>query len=320
MANKKNNFILGGSDYDVDEMSQVTKEEPYNCLKKQKVIVRFVPKQTGIVTDKDHILYGGMTENAKRSFVLKKNENNTFVDFLSNDEQRCLEKALGLKEGDLNPLKKVDNYFEESNQFGISRVTLHKSDNIFDLSNPIDYIKYKILLTNKNVIASSLSVMQDNPLPTYQFVAINDDEETNRLSSKVDNKKQAWIEFGKIQDDINKIRVVLSTFERKQIAPTTKIGFLQDRLSDYIDADPKTFLKIVKDRYFDTRVTVQKAVERGIVTKRGTYYYDKETNTPLCENGEDPTLVNACKYLNSTKNDSLKFKIEAKLAETDGKH
>lgn len=310
--------ITFGSDFDIDERFVENKEtkmtdEPYNCLKKQRVIVRYVPKTTGIVTDKNHVLYGGMTENAKRSFVLKVTEDGSYVDVLSRDEQRCLERAMGLNEGDLNPAKRENNFFSETNPRGISRVTLHKSDNIFDLSNPEDYIKVAILKTNDSRIAKSMNELQDNPLPTYQFVIINEEAETNRVATKLNNKTQAWVQFGTIKDDIDKLRVILSVFERKQIGPTTKLGFLQEKIIDYVENDPKTFLKIVTDKYFDTRVTIQKAIDKGIVTKRGTYYYEKETNTPLCENGEDPTLTNACKYLNMAKNDSVKFRIESKI-------
>lgn len=291
-------------------------EEPFNCLQKKKIIVRFLPKQTGIIKDKNHVIYGGMADNAKRSFVVRKTESNTFVKFLTEDEQRCLEQKMGLQPGDLNPEKEEKNFFEESNIHGLSRVWLTKGDNVFDLSNPRDYISYKLLLTNSDIIAKSITEIQERNLPTYQFVVIDEETEKDNVASKLNNKKQAWIELGKIQDSIDSLRIVLSVFERKMSAPTTKIGYLQDRVVDYVDTDPKTFLKIVKDKYFQTKVTIQKAVDRGIIIKRGTYYYDKETNTPLCENGEDPTLTNACKYLNSVKNDSIKFSIEQKISKS----
>jgi len=299
---------VAGSDFDIDK-----KQEPFNCLTNEKVIIRFVPKQKGIVTDKDHILFGGMTDNSHRSFCLRKNPNGSYVEFLTEDEQRCLEKAMGLKPGDLNPNKHDDNFFDERNKYGISRVTIGKSDTIFDLSNPTDYIKFKILMTNKAIVASSLSEMQERPLETYQFVAIMNDNENDRIASKINYKKQSWMEFGKIQESIDSMRVVLSVFERKIIPPTSKIGFLQEQVSNYVETDPKTFLKIVQDKYFKTKVLILRATDKGVIVKRGTYYYDKETNTPLCENGEDPTLTNACKYLNTIKNDNIKFSIEQKV-------
>lgn len=293
------------SDYNIDK--------PYNCLKKERVIVRHVPKTTGIITDKSHVLYGGMAENAVRSFVVPM-FGNGFVNFIDSDEQECLERAMGLAKGTLDPQKREDNFFSESNGNGLGRVFLNRQDNYLDLSVPEDYIKYKILLANKNVIASSERVLQESPKSTYQFVIINEGSEDNSISAKISTKKSAWIEFGKIQDDSDKMRVVLSVLQRKTVAPTTKVGHLQKILSEFVDNDTKKFLEIVTDKYFDTKVTIQKALDRGIIVKKGTYYYDKETNSPLCENGEDPTIGNACKYLNSAKNDNVKFSIEAKIA------
>ncbi len=47
-----------------------TNDEPVNCLRNERVIVRFVPRPTAMVHDPRHILYGGMAENATRSFVV----------------------------------------------------------------------------------------------------------------------------------------------------------------------------------------------------------------------------------------------------------
>ena len=44
--------------------------EPVNCLRNERVIVRFVPRPSAMVQNPKHILYGGMAENAKRSFVV----------------------------------------------------------------------------------------------------------------------------------------------------------------------------------------------------------------------------------------------------------
>ena len=46
-----------------------SKETPINCLRNEKVIVRFVPKKTDNIVDKRHVAYGGMMDNAVRVFV-----------------------------------------------------------------------------------------------------------------------------------------------------------------------------------------------------------------------------------------------------------
>ena len=50
--------------------SMVSKIEPVNCLRNERIIVRFVPRPTSMVQNPKHILYGGMADTAKRSFVV----------------------------------------------------------------------------------------------------------------------------------------------------------------------------------------------------------------------------------------------------------
>ena len=63
----------------------------------------------------------------------------------------------------------------------------------------------------------------------------------------------------------------------------------------------------------NTKVTIKKAVEAGIISKRGEYYYLREDGSPLCGNNEDPTFTIAARYLSLPQNQELKFSIEAKL-------
>ena len=60
-------------------------------------------------------------------------------------------------------------------------------------------------------------------------------------------------------------------------------------------------------------MTYLKAVEAGIISKRGDYYYFREDGSPVCGNNEDPTFTVAAKYLSLPQNQELKFSIEAKL-------
>ena len=68
---------------------------------------------------------------------------------------------MGLEYNSLSIHKRVDNYWENR------MVRLTKQDNIFDMSDPEQYINIKILLANPTYIASSLDSLQDSPKATY---------------------------------------------------------------------------------------------------------------------------------------------------------
>ncbi len=84
--------------------------EPINCLRNERVIVRYVPKESGIVTNPKHILYGGMAENAVKYFTVPQLESGKLVNILTDDEKEFLEDIMGLEFNALSIYKKENNY------------------------------------------------------------------------------------------------------------------------------------------------------------------------------------------------------------------
>lgn len=281
--------------------------EPINCLRNERVIVRYVPKESGIVTNPKHILYGGMAENAVKYFTVPQLESGKLVNILTDDEKEFLEDIMGLEFNALSIYKKENNYWSNK------QVRLLKQDNILDLSDPEQYIKYKILLANKDEIAPSLQALQDMPKATYKYVIIKEGEETSNARQKMSATMQAYMEYGKYEKDADTLRTIIETIDGRPLAPNTKIEFLQTKINKLIQADAKLFLKVITDPLLSTKVLIKRAVEGGLIANRGGFFYLREDNSPLCSNKEDPTFNMAAKFLASPKNQALKFSIEAKL-------
>ena len=284
-----------------------------NCLRNERVIIRHIPKESGMVTNPKHILYGGMAENAVRTFVVPRLSSGVFVNILTDSEKAFLEEVMGLEYNALSIYKKVDNFWNDSNESGISRVRLTKQDNYLNLADPEDYIRYKILLANKDYIAPSLQALQDSPKATYQFVIISEGDETKSAKDNMSATMKCYKEFGKIENDINTLRVIVETIDGRPTAPTVKLEFLQGRINTLIQADSKIFLRVITDPMLSTKVLIKRAIEAGLISNRGNYLYLKSDNTPLCEVNEEPTLNIAAKFLNAPKNQEIKFALEAKL-------
>ena len=283
------------------------KKELINCLRNERVIVRFIPKETAMVHNKNHILYGGMADNATRSFVVPRlNSTGMYVNVLTNEEKDYLEYAMGLED---------DNFWDDSNERGIGRVVLHKQDNYLDLSNPSDYIKYKILLANKDKIAPSHQELEDRPKATYEFEILSEGDETKSNLSKMDAQMQCYYEFGNVRDNRDTLKTIVELIEKRPIAPQTKLDFLQVKIKNYIEKDPRGFLKIITDKLLPAKVLIKKGIEKGVISWRNNLYYWKSDGSPLCEMGEESTLSNAAKYLTNPKYQELKFTLEAKVKE-----
>lgn len=293
---------------------EVSDDALVSCLRNERIIVRHVPKLTGMWgNNPKHVLSGGMAEGVVRTFVVPRLSSGMFVNVLTDKEKAFLEEIMGLEYNALSIYKKVDNFWDDSNENGINKVRLTKQDNYFNLSDPEDYIRYKILLANKDYIASSLQALQDTPKATYQFVIISEGEETKVAKNNMSTTMMCYKEFGKIEDDIDTLRVIVETIDGRPTSQTVKLEFLQTKVNSLIQADSKIFLKVITDPMLPTKVFIKKSIEAGLISNRGGFLYLRSDNTPLCEANEEPTLNTAAKYLNSPKHQEIKFSLEAKL-------
>ena len=286
-------------------------QELKNCLRNERITIRHIPKQTGLVDNPKHVLYGGLSEGSVRTFCVPKLKNGVYVNVLTRDEKEYLEHVMGLEYNALSIYNKPENNFwSDANTNGISAVTLSKSDTYLDLSNPNDYIRYKIALANKDYIASSIEELEEHPKATYQFVILRADDETRSAKQNMSNTMLSYKEFGKIEHDLDAMRFVIQTITGTEMDYKTGEEYLQTKINELIQADPKLFLKVVKDELFPNKLLLRQAIAAGAVARRGNFYYIMADNTPLCKNGEDPTLTNAARYLMGPRQQELLFSLQ----------
>lgn len=285
----------------------------FTCLRKERVIIRHIARPSNMVQNPKHVLYGGMAENAIRVFVVPKLTSGRYVNVLTDDEKEFLEDIMGLEKNALSIYKRDHNFWDDSNPDGISRVILKKQDNYLDLSSPEDYIRYKILLANKDFIAPSLKALEDYNKATYQFVIIGEDDETKSAKTAMSNTMMCYKEYGKIEEERDTLALIIEILDGRPVAPTSKLEFLQTKINDLIQANPKKFLKVVTDKLLSTKVLIKKSIAAGTITKRGDYLYLRSDGKPLCEDNEEPTMNVAAMYLNNPKHQSIKLALETEL-------
>lgn len=278
-----------------------------NCLKRQTVKVTFIKRPTPLVRSKNHILYGGKAQNSYIYLCVPLLRNGQFVNVLTKDEKDYLEYIMGLPQNALSVFKKVDNYWD--NYF----VRLTPEGIRLSLDNPEDYIKYKVLLANKNRVCSSRLEYERNPKTEYEFL-IEDEQESNKLEAhKTTSIMKAYALLQKYFNDINTLRTILETLTLSTIDKNTSIEFIQSRLNEYIQKDVKRFLDVAEDEYLVYKVLVRNAYRAGLLINKGGYYYLKSDGSPLANKGEDPNITNASVFLSLPENSELKFKLEAEI-------
>lgn len=284
-------------------------EEPelINCLRNERITVRFLRKDTGFIQNPKHLLAGGMAETAVRTFTVPILGNGAYKNVLTNDEKDFLEASMGL------PKNALSVYLKDNNYWSSQQVRLTKADSYLDLSNPSDYIKYKILLANTDFIAPNLETVSNYPKATYQFVLISEHDELQTSRDAMSISMEASEAFSKIGNSVATLRLILETLEGRPTSPNTKLDFLKPRLFSLMQANPKHFLSIVQDKMLSTKVLIKEGVEAGLIRKRGDFYYLADDNRALGAGNEDPILTNACKFLNSPANQEVRLMLEAKI-------
>jgi hypothetical protein len=267
------------------------KKEMRSCLVNERVILRKLPKRTNLVQDSNHIMGDGMHENAFYIYSVPKLEkSNVFVNVLTKEEKEYLEYAMGLPENSLSVYRqpKEENFWSNANPNGLSKITLRKRDNIFDMSKPTDYIAVKILMANKDKICPSMEEWSARPKETYEFVIIREGQESKLSKSNTDATIQAVMKLGKIADDKDVLKLVVETMMGKKYADATSLDWLQTQALDLIKNTPKNarmFLSIMEDENLDNKVLIRKCISKGIIAQRGDFLYIKDGNQPMCSDG-----------------------------------
>lgn len=289
--------------------AKVVEEVKTNPLRNEQVTVRFVPRENGLVgNNKNHVLYGGKADGAKVSLcvpVLR--STGAYKNILTNAEKEFLEEILGLDYNALSVHKKENNYWDNY------KVTLGKDGIRLNLSDPEDYIKYKVLLANSDIVAPSIKERLERPKATYQFEIVSNNEETSLENAKMDATMSCYKEFGKIDNDLDTMRVLVELLDSRPYAQNVKSDFLRSRINVLIQNDARLFLSYITDPLLHTKVILRRATELGKVSKRGDYYYLSADGSPLCESNEQPTLTVAAKFINSPAHQDIKFILESEV-------
>ena len=281
-------------------------DEFVSCLKNERVVIKHATRPNKNISDPKHELYGGMANGANRIFTVQMLRNGQLTNPLNDSEKLFLENYMGLEPNALSIYLKKDNFWKGF------QVRLGKSDTYLDLSIPEDYIKYKVLLTNKDLICPSLKEFKELRKETYQFYIVSEGEEMKQTNQSMNAKMEAMLELGKILENKSLLKVVVEIMNGRSISKQTKLDMIQSEAFKTIDVNPKLFLSIVKDPMLKTKVLLAECVEYGVVIVRSGLYY-MPSGEPLCEAGEDSTLPFAAKYLNSPKRQEIRLTLEAKL-------
>jgi hypothetical protein len=232
------------------------------------------------------------------------------LDDLTNEEKDKVARELGFKNADdLNINKK------EKENFWINRtVFVDKNGKFLDLSNIGDFISYKILEVNLETIAPSFTDRYEKG--TYKFALVFEAEEDKLKNTKVDAKRDAYMLFGKIDGSAKKMSDFLWIYyltdkEAKRLPNNPGVDYLRGEIGRVIEERTGTFLSIMTDPEFESKVLIQKAINNGFIHRDG------QTFTVFGEPTSKNTLEGLINYLKDERNNNIRLSLIGRLDTLD---
>ncbi len=94
-----------------EDIKKTTSDQPLvSCLRNEKLVVRFIPRDNGVITNPKHVFYGGMAATASMVLTVPIMESSqTPVNVLTNAEKSFLEEYMALPPNALSVYNKTNN-------------------------------------------------------------------------------------------------------------------------------------------------------------------------------------------------------------------
>lgn len=213
-------------------------------------------------------------------------------------EKEEIEKLPQFKGKDLSP-KPAD--VNGSNFWADLEIRLNKSKgNEFNLEDPINFIKYRVMLASTKFCNSPL---EKQKWPAAEWMIVDEEEDAKIESVEIDFEMEASEIFNSLSQDDK--QGMLKLFGKRGLEKATP-ALIKSALFKEMKKDPKKFTKIAQDKSLKTRVLLEELLEKKIVTRNGNYF----------KNGDDPignSTDEAVSYLEDAKNQSVVISLKGKL-------
>lgn len=217
---------------------------------------------------------------------------------LSESEIEELKKLPEFKDVDFNskPInKKLGNFWSELE----IRLDTKKGNEV-DLSDPINFVKYKVMLASSKFCNSPLEKLK---WPSAEWMIIDEEETAKVEAVQIDAELEASELFYSLSEEDRKGLVKL--FGKTKVEKATP-ALIKTTLFKEMKKDPKKFMKMATDKSLKTRILLEELLTNKIITKHGNYY----------KNGDDPignSTDEAVSYLEDARNGSVRIALENKL-------
>lgn len=243
-----------------------------DVLLNKKVTIRPIPRRS-TVFDKEVAINPGATVSFDLPMDPARRARHPL--FESEEEQEYFEKKLNLPKNALSVFDRNNKYWDEY------RVVLTDAGLVLDLTNVSDYLQYKVLKTNKHLIASSWTERNDDP--RFRAAFVEEGYENIEINKVQDKKKKAYVFLSRIEDSVDQMIDVLNIMGKKVNRNRgASLDFLKAELYKIVEdniAPPgelsplDIFIAIADDKDYEFKVIIDKALNAKALYKAGKNGY-----------------------------------------------
>ena len=218
-----------------------------------------------------------MYDNTSMGIMVPKDRNTGRLrNPLTKEEQKFFETEAGLdlKEGDLNPYKKKGNFWFDFN------VRVRKGESIvndktilmtLDLSQPMDYLQYKVLMSNTQPDGGLIAPSWEQRFAsgTYRIALVREGQQYIDKARKTDRMKRIYKYVGKIDGSEESMYDFLTIYylenaKSKRPAEDGNKGYYIAEIEDLIEKDSEGVLAIIEDAdNYDYKLLVHRGIKSG---------------------------------------------------------
>jgi translation initiation factor 6 (eIF-6) len=254
----------------------ITREEAFrkNYLQKKKVYLRPVVRGGKMVSSSNHIAYFQM-EGAKNWFQLPVIEQTGVLanPFTSDEEKEFFDKLL---DTDLSIHRKKDNFWHTFFVKVIKDYNLMHDGYAFDLSDPLDNLKYRVTKLQPFVAPSWDQRLSRGE---YRFALVDEGYQQEKEETTTNKTIEAYTYFGSIQNSLSQMKDFLGVYylekkEMKFVPEDADKEWLKKEIKKVIEHELDLALKIINDPYSKIKNTILKAMVSGAIVKSARNKYD----------------------------------------------
>jgi len=241
-----------------------------SCLRNETIVIRPVEENPAMHIPKGkngHIRFEGSFTTYDAPMA---KHGKGVMPVLTADEQEYLESILDSSRGK----GWLSSYAENSAWTGRSRykIELGLDEVELRLFDPVEFIQYKILLSNRNDIAPSYESRQDRQYMFYMESKESLDKgKLEKVTYKIE-AGQVFAEIAKSNDKLIDTMLVVFRGDYSKVPKGMTANSAKVTLYNYIERDPQGFLDIVRGSEFDVKVQFYKARRRGYIQRNGYDY------------------------------------------------